>query len=150
MVKTHPTYEEIQDTCFELRTYDDLDVPDLIIGLTRGGLFPAVLISHSMNIPMVAVDYSSTKGRGDNVGQHFNRIPDFADSERLLIVDDICDSGYTMSELSAEYVKRGHEVQTFALYWKESSVFIPSWFWQQIPQDSPWIVFPWEVEKTTK
>ena len=145
---TEPTFQEIRDACLSLKDYEQIEIPDLIIGLTRGGLIPAVLISHDFNIPMEAVNYSSLQGRGDNAGEHTNVIPRFPDADRLLIVDDICDTGYTMYELVDEYTRRGQEVQTFSLYWKETSVFIPTMFWQQIPHDSPWIRFPWEPTPT--
>jgi hypoxanthine phosphoribosyltransferase len=33
--------------------------PDLIIGIGRGGLIPAVYLSHATSIPMLSVDHSS-------------------------------------------------------------------------------------------
>jgi hypoxanthine phosphoribosyltransferase len=45
---------------------------DSIMGLPRGGLIPAVMLSHKLNLPLV-----------------------FEPTEKTLIVDDICDSGET-------------------------------------------------------
>ena len=52
-----------------------------IYGLQRGGLIPAVMLSHQLGIPMA---------KGD-IG------PD------TLIVDDICDSGETLDKLIKKY-----------------------------------------------
>ena len=72
--------------------------PDFIIGVGRGGLAPAVFLSHATGLPMLSVDYSS-------------QVKDFADApleklakrtqdgELLLFIDDINDSGRTIGHL---------------------------------------------------
>ena len=47
-------------------------------GVTRGGLIPAVMVSHKLNIPYVDTPTEST-----------------------LIIDDICDSGKTLKDANA-------------------------------------------------
>lgn len=141
-VPTHPTYEDVHYACYTASQY--VNRPELVVGLVRGGLIPAVIISHALGVSMEAINYSSTRGAGDNVGSHTNELPKL-DVGRILIVDDIVDTGYTLQEVVNEYESRGHEVTTFSLYWKESAVIVPNYFWQQIPNDFPWIVYPWEV-----
>jgi hypoxanthine phosphoribosyltransferase len=77
---------------------DEAWKPDFIIGVGRGGLTPAVFLSHATGLPMLSVDYSS-------------QVKDFADEplvklaartragERLLFLDDINDSGRTITHL---------------------------------------------------
>src|SRR5690242_10938114 len=72
--------------------------PSFIIGIGRGGLAPAVYLSHATGLPMLSVDHSS-------------EVADFADAplvrlaartregERLLFLDDINDSGATIAKL---------------------------------------------------
>ena len=74
--------------------------PDFIIGIGRGGLVPAVYISHQTQLPMLSIDHSA-------------KVPGFADEllakvaaksaagQRLLFIDDINDSGGTI-----DYVRR--------------------------------------------
>ena len=146
-VKTHPTYVEIHKACIELRYNSWLIAfkPDLVVGLLRGGMIPSVIISHALDdTKMEAIDYSSSQGAGDDRNKHTNKIPRFDDYKRILVVDDICDTGHSMREVVEEYKSRGHDVLTFALYYKESSVFKPDFIWQTIPDDSPWIIFPFE------
>ncbi|WP_370170313.1 phosphoribosyltransferase [Sphingobium abikonense] len=69
--------------------------PDWIVGIGRGGLAPATWLSHALGRPMLSVDLSA-------------QVPAFSDAllealraraqagERLLIVDDINDSGRTI------------------------------------------------------
>ncbi len=72
--------------------------PHFLIGIGRGGLAPAVFLSHAAGLPMLSVDYSS-------------QVPDFAAEplvklaartragERLLFIDDINDTGRTIVHL---------------------------------------------------
>lgn len=63
--------------------------PEVIVGLARGGLIPAVILSHTYKVPMHAVDWSF---RDRNVQVNSLLKEDF-DGKRVLIVDDIVDSG---------------------------------------------------------
>lgn len=142
---THPTYEQIHAGCQTFARIMENNPPDAIIGVVRGGLINAVIISHLLgNIPVIPVDYSSSKGKGDNVGSHSDFLPEIY-KERVCLIEDIVDSGYTMEELVERYENRGHIVYSYASYVKSSSVFTPSsWTWM-IPEDAPWIIFPWET-----
>lgn len=60
-----------------------------ITGIERGGLIPAVMISHKLNIPYV------------------NKI-----NKDTLVVDDICDSGETLKNTVAGYTATLHYKKT--------------------------------------
>jgi hypoxanthine phosphoribosyltransferase len=117
---------------------------DAVVGLTRGGLVPGVILSHLFyDIPLIPVDYSSSQGMGDNVGSHSNDVPNIK-QHRLLLVDDIIDSGHTMNELVLLLRARGHDVMTYSYIWKEGAVFAPDQYCVKLPADAGWVVFPWE------
>lgn len=98
-----------------------------IYGLPRGGLIPAVMLSHRLNIPLV---------KGD-IG------PD------TLIVDDICDSGETLDK----FVKKHQTLYSFpfnlktaVLHYKpHTSCFTPTFYSKKWEKDI-WLVYPWERE----
>jgi uncharacterized protein len=98
-----------------------------IFGLQRGGLIPAVMLSHKLGIPMV---------KGD-IG------PD------TLIVDDICDSGETLHE----FVKNHQTLYSFPFNLKtavlhhkpHTTCFKPTIYAEEWNYDD-WIVYPWENE----
>lgn len=141
---THPSYDQIHEGCMAFaQTYD---APDIILGLMRGGMPNAIILSHIYgDVEMLAVDYSSKKGKGENAGNHVNSLPDLRpEVRRVLIVDDICDSGHTMAEVVKAYESRGYEVDCYVSYLKEGSVFWRTDHTYKIPADSDWIVFPWE------
>ena len=91
-----------------------------ISGLPRGGLIPAVMLSHTLKIPYVAQEV-------------FMRTPG-----NLLLVDDICDSGKTLKPFENE-----ERVYTVTLHHKTSAITEPNFFWRLAPTNE-WIVYPWE------
>jgi xanthine phosphoribosyltransferase len=78
--------------------------PDYVVGITRGGLLPAVMISQYFNIPCETLKVSLR----DNGGEHatesnlwmsedaFGYDPDIP-TPNILVVDDINDSGATIN-----------------------------------------------------
>lgn len=91
--------------------------PDCIVGITRGGLLPATMLSHYFNVPMYTVkislrDDNDCESNGWLAEEAFGYI--FADNiprnpedpvsnpalrKNILIVDDINDSGATINWL---------------------------------------------------
>lgn len=91
--------------------------PDYIVGITRGGLFPAVMISHYFDVPMYALGVSL---RDNDIGPESNlwmaedafgydndpetTLKCNADLKRnILIVDDINDSGATLNWIMKDW-----------------------------------------------
>jgi xanthine phosphoribosyltransferase len=84
--------------------------PDYIVGLTRGGLVPATMLSHYLDVPMHALKVSL---RDDNMGPESNLwmaedaygydSPDDQEPKKILIVDDINDSGATLDWIREDW-----------------------------------------------
>ena len=91
-------------------------------GLPRGGLIPAVMLSHKMSIPFVS--QANIKQINGNI----------------LVVDDICDSGKTLKHFKFE-----ENVYTATIHYKTSAEYEPH-FWYKLAQLNEWIVYPWERE----
>lgn len=91
---------------------------DSIFGIPRGGLIPAVTLSHKLGIPMTQDPNMSN----------------------ILVVDDICDSGETFKEF---WLK--HPNSKFAcLHFKpHTSTFNPHFSVNKLYSDE-WIQYPWE------
>jgi len=144
---TRPTYDQIHDACImmgEQIKHDRIKF-DMILGLVRGGTLPAVILSHYLDVPCLAVHYSSKSGNGDDK-YYGNQLPNFNTPQNLLVVDDICDSGHTIGEVYSHYTLKKHLVRTVVLYHKENTRHEPDYQWIKIPKDSPWIIFPFEQE----
>jgi hypoxanthine phosphoribosyltransferase len=123
--------------------------PDFIIGVGRGGLAPAVYLSHASGLPMLSVDYSS-------------QVKDFADEplvklaartragERLLFLDDINDSGRTIAHLRTALAAAGAvdgAVRFATLIDNVSSAERVDYRARTIDrrETKDWFVFPWEA-----
>ena len=115
----------VDELCQQI-TSSKIEVKD-IFGLQRGGLIPAVMISHRMSIPMTKGTISST----------------------TLIIDDICDSGTTFQEYFTKHQVEyafPFNLKTACLHFKpHTSNFIPTTWAKTIESDN-WIVYPWERE----
>jgi xanthine phosphoribosyltransferase len=122
--------------------------PEFVIGVGRGGLVPAVYISHQLDLPMLSIDHSS-------------RVPGFADEllakiaamsasgSRLLFVDDINDSGSTIGYIRDLLVIHGCAAANlrFAVLINNSGSHAQVDYWTDMidrAEDKRWFVFPWE------
>ena len=88
-------------------------LPDIIIAVARGGLLPAGALS-----------YESIAGR------------------RLLVVDDVADSGRTLALVLELLRGFGAEARSAVIYAKPRSVVAPDYMWKATDE---WIVFPWSA-----
>lgn len=144
-----PSYNDIHNACVDIvRDVKRTGKPvELVLGIARGGLMPAVILSHMLEVPMKSVSYSSKSGKGDNKN-HDNVLPTLSDVKgTILVVDDICDSGQTLREIVDHFQAQGLSVLTATLFYKvhENQTFIPlDFFWRKILPDAGWITFPFE------
>ena len=100
----------------------------------------AILSTHS---------YTSEGGtvRGDLVIAEHMTMTKPRLGDRVLLVDDMVDSGHTLEAVHKELPKRfPHitELRTAVLWWKACSVFKPDYSVEYLP-DNPWIHQPFEV-----
>lgn len=99
-----------------------------LYGIPRGGQVVAVMLSHQTGIKVVEYD-------------KINR--------DTLIVDDIADSGKTLTSFIIEkkWVRRPHAA---TLYTCDESIFTPYHFAERKRPEVDWVVFPWEKDATPK
>lgn len=155
-----PSYDEIHTATVQAAA--SIPKPDVIIGVSRGGLLPAIILSHVFDCPMFPIAFSSARGMGETKNHDEGWSGLTANLQRLtpskvLIVDDIADSGHTLAELKAatdsllSIIHQDHSIDTgrtstFVLHYKVGSVHVPSHCCWQIPADSDWVVYPFEKE----
>lgn len=119
MRKIYIEWDTVEELVIELCRYIQNKNPDIkyVCGLPRGGLIPAVLVSHRMGIPYISD-------------------PTLHDSKNVMIVDDICDSGNTLKTYS--------EYPTAVLHYKpHTSCYKPD-VWATKHTSDDWIIYPWE------
>jgi len=143
---THLSWDDMEKNCLSIcsqMSYNNYK-PETIIGLLRGGIVPARIFSDFYNI---LLDFFALDVKLYNGVNSRNEVPSIkafygdVKGKNILVVDDIWDSGRTMSavldSLDCENVK------TATLYWKETALDQPDYY-GGVAKHNEWIVFPWE------
>ena len=112
---------------------------DHVVGIYRGSLPMAVHISNVFDVPLSIVGFQTRDGKDKEPYMIYK-----ADEapKRVLIVDDIYDSGYTMTEvikMLPHYAT--YSIEGFCLFGKENKLNVS----YANEHDGSWIVFPWET-----
>jgi hypoxanthine phosphoribosyltransferase len=140
--------------------------PDYIVGITRGGLVPANLLSQYLDVKMYSLDVC-LRDHTDATGPESNcwMAEDALDGKKILIVDDINDSGATLQWIVDDWKTScrphspewqdvfGKNVRVAAMINKPSSDFKDVTYSGKTlvkGTDNAWIVFPWEDWWTDK
>ena len=117
---------------------------DAVVGLTRGGLTPAVLVSQYLDIPMHTLKVSLR----DHIGH--DNLKDIKDSlgigfgKNILVIDDINDTGATINAIKDSW---GDSYVDYAvLINNDASEATVDYSAVDINkhEEDIWIVFPWE------
>lgn len=95
---------------------------EYVYGIPRGGLVPAVILSHMLDIPMF------THFEKDVVNCNFNK--------NVLIIDDIADSGNTLKKLHSS-------CDVAVIFLKCDCNYIPKYYAEKT---TSWIQFPYELD----
>ncbi|MBN1169746.1 phosphoribosyltransferase [Candidatus Micrarchaeota archaeon] len=135
-------WNEIAEDCKKLAKMVD-DKPDLIVGLSRGGLVPARILSDILDTKMLVLGIRFYKGIGEKeenpvITQEMPKIQ----GKKILIVDDVADSGKSLVA-AMEYLK-GNELKAATLHYKRSSEYRPDYF---VGTTDAWIIYPWEINE---
>lgn len=156
--KQYINFDDMKGHCNEIlrQMSDDEWYPELIIGITRGGALPAVMLSQYLNVKMIGLDVSLRDTLEDGFGQESNELvaSDAAYGKKILIVDDINDTGATINWIiddwnkSAQNIKWGDNVRFAVVVDNESSKskYVPDYAGETINKElnDVWIQFLYE------
>jgi len=144
MTKIKLTWSKYTNAINQMAAHFKDEKFDVIIGLTRGGLIPAVRLSHIMDTPMLPFNPHLLHSNGDernNVKLPISPVV----CKRILIVDDIADTGKTFFKCVKFFEKRGYKLSTTAVYInKKTTVFTPTY--TVYDSQKRWVIFPYEEE----
>lgn len=117
---------------------------DTIVGVARGGLFLASRLAYLLGIRQL-YSVSVTQYKGSEQGSvRVSALPQLSGAKKVLVCDDICDSGACLSALMSELSASARaEFVTATLFYKSTAIFKPDFYAKQADK---WIVFPWEVD----
>ena len=149
---THLTWDDIDAYCKKLSmVIKESDYkPEIIVGIHRGGCITAVILSHLLNVEkFCTIGIRSTK-TDDVRAQRIKPIVydsfslQLIANKRVLLTDDITDTGDTLIEAKKALVSYGcKEVKTATLVSAPGTNSKADYFGKEI---TPWIIFPWEVK----
>lgn len=121
--KCYVTWSNIESFCEVLVDHVKMEKRKFsgVYGLPRGGLIPAVIISHKLNIPLL-----------------------LAPADECLIVDDIADSGRSLIHFT-ENDTQFNKYYIATIFYHERSIVKPDFY--MYDKEDKWIVFPWEDDE---
>jgi hypoxanthine phosphoribosyltransferase len=122
-------------------------MPDAVLALARGGLPAGGALAYALGVKtMATLNVEFYTGVDERLDEPLllPPVPDLTvlRTERLLIVDDVADTGRTLAlarDFCAEHVA---DVRTAVLYEKPHSVVRADFVWRRTDK---WINFPWST-----
>ena len=148
-----PSWDYIYELCIQVADqirrsgYE----PDLLVAISRGGWIPGRVLSDLLENPNIAtikvehyIDIYKTHAKPEIT----QPIPIEVKRKRILLVDDIADSGKSLKLVKEHLAEQGAaDVKICALYYKPWSIVTPDF---SARKTDAWICFPHEIYETIK
>lgn len=120
-------------------------VPDVVVAVARGGLLPAGAIAYGLGVKNCgAINVEFYTGIGTVLPDPELLPPEldmsYLAGRRVLLVDDVADSGRTLDLAVRLLTERGALVRSVVIYTKPTTIIRPDWSWKDT---ALWIDFPW-------
>ena len=172
MKKIYYSWSEVEGLTLELIRQISCDGwrPDYVVGLTRGGLTPANLISQYLEVPMECLkvslrddttppEHNSWMAEDAHGGYFDKNNPKQFMRRNILVVDDINDSGATLNWIKQDWESSAPNIESYwSQIWNENvrvAVLVNNEAseYKRIDysavdinkaEEDSWIVFPWE------
>lgn len=122
--------------------------PDIILSIARGGLFVAGSLGYALsvkNLYVMNVEFYTGIDERLDVPVMLPPYLDLYEIEdrKVLVADDVADTGHTLAMVRDFTADRVGEVRTAVLYEKPQSIVKCDYVWKHTDQ---WINFPWSTE----
>lgn len=134
-------YDDVLTMCKHLTYNLETKHVDLVVGIKRGGLVPALHLSHDLERPLEVITWQTRDVNEQEVNNYvFEQI---VNGKTVVFVDDINDTGRTINELRKAYETDGKNVLFATLLEKVDSTATTDVTALRI-DDPRWLVMPWE------
>ena len=153
MNKIMPSWSDVEDWCDNICTnvsMAEIEI-DMVIGISRGGLIPATMIAHMLDVKRVGsfqlASYDSTlKGAIQDLEDRNHLMTSIASAAYALVVEDIVDTGDSMKYLRKRFNHKSTKCAYAALAVKTYKAPIETWpdFYSHDCTSETWVQFPWE------
>ena len=139
MKKAYYTWEQVEGMTQDILRQIRDEKFDAVVGLTRGGLTPAVLVSQYLDIPMHTLKVSLR----DHQEKESLKVLDKLSGQRVLVIDDINDTGATINYIKEHWIGNLTYAVLINNEASDADVDYSSVNINKM-EDDVWIVFPWE------
>jgi len=125
--------------------------PDMIVGISRGGLVPARILSDILGVRelfTIRVSFYTGVGKTATAPKIVQPLVERLEGKSVLLVDDVSDTGRSLI-VAKEHLKEmgAEEVKVATLHFKPHSKFRPDFF---VSETEAWLVYPWERHESAK
>ena len=146
MEKLYYSYELFKEDAQKLTDKCRAYEPDVLLAVARGGLTLSHMMGQALDMRNI-YSLNSIHYEGELKLDTFNifNIPDVSHAKRVLIIDDIVDSGETMEEIFKVLKAKFPDVEfkLATLFYKKSAVLQPDY---SVREANEWIDFFWEID----
>ena len=128
--------------------YEDGYRPDIVLAVARGGLLVAGALAYALDVKntyTMNVEFYTGIEERLPVPMILPPVPELVDLDeaRVLIADDVADTGHTLALVKGFCAGKVAEVRAAVLYEKPRSIVSCEYVWRRTDR---WIVFPWSAE----
>ncbi|TLN02621.1 phosphoribosyltransferase, partial [bacterium] len=145
-----PSWDYFYQLCLELgdkvkRSFD----PEILLGISRGGLIPLRIMSDLFENAIVAtvkVEFYEDVAKTSQEPRMTQPISVDVKNKRVLVIDDVADTGKSLALLVERLEEIGaEEIKIATVYYKPWSLLRPHYY---IRDTERWIIFPHERRET--
>ncbi len=122
--------------------------PQVIVGLTRGGWVPSRMLADRLGTKHLAAlraQHWGVTATPSGSAELTEELATRLDQKRVLVVDDITDTGQSLQLAVRHVADRGAlEVRSATYLHISHSTYMPTYFAEEVARDAwRWFVFPW-------
>jgi uncharacterized protein len=122
--------------------------PDIVLAIARGGLLPGGAVAYALGVKnscAMNVEFYTDVDQRLEVPMVLPPAPELIDlgDAKMLIVDDVADTGRTLEVVQDFCAGKVAEVRTAVLYEKSHSLVKCDYIWRRTDR---WIDFPWSSQ----
>ena len=145
------SWQDVEKMCTQIviQLYNSEWLPDYIVGVTRGGNVPATILRNMPGIRCEAVKVCLRDGETGKTGDSIAWMAEDAfEGKKILVVDDITDTGATFERISKDWKLNGDDNVRFATLTENMSSDFDKvdYYCDEVnkAEEDVWLVYPWE------
>jgi len=148
-----PTWSEAHEIMLKVaeKIRHDGFEPDTIVGLARGGLVPARVLSDLLeqsNLSTIRTECYVGTDKSKSKPVLSEQLSVRVEGQSVLLVDDVADTGRSLKLAKKHIAESGaREIRIVALFKKPWSILRPDY---SAAETSQWVVFPWDMKETVR